>query len=168
MKNQIALVNDPNEFIAIMPYVSKHPSDYWYAMAPELKRRGELKMLVIDGKNEPCMSRPNLTAALVTIFLVERKRESGVSPGRNYKTYLMRDERNGMIKIGKSINPCCREKTLQSQEPSIKLFAVCAQNIESALHKEFADHRKRGEWFQLDQTQVDCIIKQHGFKRKNH
>src|SRR6185369_5934869 len=39
----------------------------------------------------------------------------------NY-VYLMLDERNGYIKIGRSTNPDRRESTLQSEQPATKLL----------------------------------------------
>tara|TARA_R110002050_G_scaffold10521_1_gene35996 strand:- start:292 stop:420 length:129 start_codon:yes stop_codon:yes gene_type:complete len=37
------------------------------------------------------------------------------------KTYLQKNTRNGLYKIGKSNNPKVREKTLQGEEPEIKM-----------------------------------------------
>lgn len=50
------------------------------------------------------------------------------------QTYLMKDENTGYVKIGVSINPQLRERTLQSQKPTISLFATikrenCTMNI---------------------------------------
>lgn len=82
--------------------------------------------------------------------------------GASFATYvyLMEDLRNGRIKIGKSTSPRKREKTLQSEEPNVQLrFAIpCEDAIEKELHGEFAMKRVRGEWFQLDKTQVLDLI----------
>jgi len=78
--------------------------------------------------------------------------------------YLMLDSKNGYYKIGISNEPEWREKTLQSEKPSIKLIAAkkfinrrIAANIEKALHDSYSHRRKRGEWFQLDQEDIDEI-----------
>lgn len=80
------------------------------------------------------------------------------------KTYLIKDERNGFIKIGKAINPRIRESTLQSEMPLMVLIAICEDDIESLLHKKFYKQRKRGEWFKLSTDQLLDLIKEHGFK----
>jgi len=78
--------------------------------------------------------------------------------------YLMLDRKNGYYKIGISNEPEWREKTLQSEKPSIKLIAAkkfvnrrMTANIEKALHDSYSHRRKRGEWFQLDQEDIDEI-----------
>ncbi|MEI7987362.1 MAG: GIY-YIG nuclease family protein, partial [Armatimonadota bacterium] len=75
--------------------------------------------------------------------------------------YLMEDLRNGSIKIGKSSSPRKREKTLQSEEPSIHLrFAIpCKDKVEKELHNEFAMKRLRGEWFQLESAELLDLIR---------
>jgi hypothetical protein len=65
----------------------------------------------------------------------------------------MKDNTTGLYKIGKSKNPEYREKTLQSEKPTIKMIKVFESDIESDLHKEFADVRVRGEWFKLNRVQ---------------
>ena len=74
-----------------------------------------------------------------------------------YKTYLMKDNSTGYYKIGRSIDPIHREKTLQCEKPSIKLVKVWDNNIELKLHKEYASQRLRGEWFKLSPIQVKYI-----------
>ncbi len=79
--------------------------------------------------------------------------------------YLMRDNSNGYHKIGISNTPEYREKTLQSEKPSIEML-VCkkfptrkiAEAIESALHTAYSQQRIRGEWFNLDNVDVAAII----------
>jgi hypothetical protein len=75
-------------------------------------------------------------------------------------TYLMEDTRNGLIKIGKSKNPERREKTLQSEVPSVELrIAVPTESdFESELHREFDHFRRRGEWFALTSAEVKTLI----------
>lgn len=73
-----------------------------------------------------------------------------IEPGQDY-LYLMVNTETGLIKIGRSINPIYRERTLHSQEPSIHLIAIwrCGQEIEKQLHGKFNHKRQRGEWFSL-------------------
>ena len=79
--------------------------------------------------------------------------------------YLMQDEINGYYKIGISNKPDYRERTLQSEKPSIKLIACkkyptrkIAASIESALHTAYNQQHLRGEWFNLDEADVAAII----------
>lgn len=79
--------------------------------------------------------------------------------------YLMRDNTNGYHKIGISNKPEYREKTLQSEKPSIEMLACkkfptrkIAEAIESALHTAYSQQRIRGEWFNLDDEDVAAII----------
>ena len=85
--------------------------------------------------------------------------------GTSCFVYLMKDETNGFYKIGISNKPEYRERTLQSEKPTIVLLKskeyptrTIAEAIESALHKAFGEKRLRGEWFELDSKEVDDII----------
>lgn len=78
--------------------------------------------------------------------------------------YLMHDTTNGYYKIGISNNPDYRERTLQSEKPTIdmiisKKFPIrkIAESIEKALHDTYSKKRLRGEWFELDQKDVEHI-----------
>lgn len=79
--------------------------------------------------------------------------------------YLMCDTSNGYFKIGISNNPEYRERTLQSEKPTIeKLCAkeypnrAIASAIERALHKTYESKHIRGEWFMLDADDVNAIM----------
>ena len=79
--------------------------------------------------------------------------------------YLMLDKNTGFYKIGISNDPQYRERTLQSEKPTIEMICnkcyptrVIAVAIESALHNAFSDKRVRGEWFALNETEVEQII----------
>tara|TARA_R110000782_G_scaffold68732_1_gene138369 strand:+ start:189 stop:776 length:588 start_codon:yes stop_codon:yes gene_type:complete len=77
------------------------------------------------------------------------------------KTYLIKDNINGLYKIGYSINPKQREKTLQSEKPDIKIVKIWNKDIEKQLHKSYKEHRIRGEWFKLNQIQVKFICSKY-------
>ena len=76
----------------------------------------------------------------------------------------MKDFNTGYYKIGISNSPEYREKTLQSEKPTIEM--ICnkkyvsrrmALSFEQALHKTFSKKRVRGEWFELNQNDVEEI-----------
>ena len=92
--------------------------------------------------------------------------KNSLNSGINQKTYLMRDSNTGLIKIGKAVDPKFRERTLQSEKPTISLFAVCDNLVERELHKKYNDKRVRGEWFKLGEDEVSKIITTYNFKNK--
>ena len=78
--------------------------------------------------------------------------------------YIMHDEVNNFYKIGISNKPKYRERTLQSEKPSITLIKAkkfptraIAKAFESALHTTYSNKHKRGEWFELDEQDVNQI-----------
>lgn len=79
--------------------------------------------------------------------------------------YLMIDTTNNFHKIGISNKPEYREKTLQADKPTIELIVSkrfpnrkIAESIEKSLHLTFKEKRIRGEWFELDNNEVDDVI----------
>lgn len=139
----------------------------------------------IDGKNESIWT-PSIIASFVlrkyvlafcnelkerNIEVVHHKtkgfvNEDTISIEPCY-VYLMHDTTNDYYKIGISNNPEYREKTLQSEKPTIEMICCkeypirsIAEAFEAALHKTFAGKRIRGEWFSLTQTDV-IILKKH-------
>jgi hypothetical protein len=78
--------------------------------------------------------------------------------------YLMKNKRNGYIKIGVSQNPVFREKTLQSEEPEVELIFKTGllengEGQELHLHTSYSQKRLRGEWFNLSSQDCESIIK---------
>jgi hypothetical protein len=76
------------------------------------------------------------------------------------RVYLIRNEVNGFVKIGFSVQPDLREKTLQAEEPTLVLIGSIAGTVrtEHALHNAYADQRIRGEWFNLTETDIREIL----------
>jgi hypothetical protein len=95
------------------------------------------------------------------IPLSKRKKDHNgewvLKPVKENKTYLMKDNHSGMYKIGFSNNPKKRERTLQSEKPSINMVKVWDKNIERELHILYSEFRIRGEWFSLSKLQVKYI-----------
>jgi len=81
------------------------------------------------------------------------------------KIYLMFNPRNGYTKIGRSIKPEFREKTLQGEDPEIEIIALwnSPKSTEKELQDKFIEKRIRGEWFDLrisDLLEIKEIMKQ--------
>ena len=79
--------------------------------------------------------------------------------------YLMMDTVNGFFKIGISVDPSYRERTLQSEKPTIELIASksyvnrsIATAIEKGLHEAFIQKRLSGEWFERSDKDLKDII----------
>ena len=81
----------------------------------------------------------------------------------NQKTYLMKDSNTGYTKIGKAVDPKFRERTLQSEKPTISLFAVSDSLVEDELHRKYESKRIRGEWFKLEEKDVEEILRSYKF-----
>lgn len=70
--------------------------------------------------------------------------------------YVMIDKNTGYYKIGRSVNPKHRERTLQSEKPTIEMLFNYKAIIshEKELHNMFKDKRIRGEWFDLSGSDI--------------
>jgi hypothetical protein len=75
------------------------------------------------------------------------------------KIYIMKDNHTGHYKIGRSDSPTKREATLLSQKSSIELIfhSEATPKIERSLHNLFEEKRVRGEWFELDNWDLELI-----------
>jgi Meiotically up-regulated gene 113 len=65
-------------------------------------------------------------------------------------TYLIGAEGSHLVKIGYAVDPKKRLAMLQTGQPlTLSLLWSCHGDHEQALHRRFAEHRVRGEWFDL-------------------
>lgn len=73
--------------------------------------------------------------------------------------YLMFDSNLNAYKIGHSKTPKIRETTLQAEKPTIEMLFYFSgtTKTEKDLHAKFAEKRMRGEWFKLDQSDINWI-----------
>lgn len=91
----------------------------------------------------------------------EREYNKSIKKFKPQVCYIMKNKSNGYYKIGKANNPLQREKTLQSEEPSVELVKIFKKDYESELHNKYKKQRKRGEWFDLNKVQVKYICKHY-------
>lgn len=99
--------------------------------------------------------------------LIDRSELTAIEKNINEEcfVYLMIDTTNNFHKIGISNNPKYREKTLQSDKPTIELLYAkvfpnrkIAENLEKTLHEVYSHKRLRGEWFELNNDEINEII----------
>jgi len=81
-----------------------------------------------------------------------------------YDVYLMQDLSTKHFKIGMSKYSGFREKTLQSQKPSVVMLGSKsfpskkeAYHFEQKMHAKYEDKRLRGEWFDLSASNLQEI-----------
>ena len=108
----------------------------------------------------------NANANRLRTYLEGKKKIVNLRIEGNYvnydqKTYIMYDPYYELFKIGKSVNPESRRKSLAN--PDIKLIAVHPQDIEVKLHNEYSGFRKFGEWFDLGLQLAHEIIEKYSF-----
>lgn len=122
----------------------------------------ELKMF--EGKSAvAASSRPMKVVRLIDKVdfyreLFENNYKLEAEKDKEY-VYLMVNEDTSLIKIGTSKKPHFREKTLQSQEPTIFIIALwcCDKILERQLHAKYSKNRVRGEWFRLKLRDLEDI-----------
>lgn len=91
--------------------------------------------------------------------LLQCQQKKQPKPCKRGYVYLMRDSNLNCYKIGFSSNPSYREQTLQAQKPTIELLYTWKGSLqdEKQLHARFNDKRIRGEWFDLQATDIEEI-----------
>lgn len=118
-----------------------------------------LRWKILLGENYPAHAKMLDAALTVALFAsataipslmlgnktVESRKKSCVS------TYIVQSKESGLIKIGRSISPEERIKSLQTGAGcQLQVLAIVREDIEAKLHKQFRDLRTFGEWFTDD------------------
>lgn len=85
----------------------------------------------------------------------------GLSKTDAFKTYLIKDEETGLIKIGKSKDIFTRIKTIPGD--TLELIAYSERDIEVLLHRLYQHKRIKGEWFNLTKADVSNIVRKFDF-----
>ena len=139
------------------------------------KRRYLCRIMIEDTFNGGEYIRVMGGNKFTTLFLLSRVFVDDVdADNRTYYTYLMTDENNGSTKIGFSSNPQYRERTLQSEKPSIVLKKQIpfhteseARNLESKLHQRYKNkgYGLRGEWFNLPYKEIVELLNEFDWRK---
>ena len=119
--------------------------------------RNRLSLLAEEAKREAENRRQSIEAELEGKRQEEAARKASEDLERLRRTkfgtfiYVMEDLRTGRFKIGRSMTPNKRERTLQAEVPEVvlRLSVPADEGHENELHCHFASKRIRGEWFEL-------------------
>lgn len=112
-----------------------------------------------------CQYKNALSSCGIELTLIPKNTiENNLKSNKSCYVYLMRDDANGYYKIGISNTPQYRERTLQSEKPTISLIVAkefpirsIAEAFEFALHKTYENKRLRGEWFDLSPEDAEVL-----------
>jgi hypothetical protein len=106
--------------------------------------------------------RECISALKWRIEVLERADEERIKRAKRPSyVYMMIDQRNGRYKIGRSIDPCKRERTLQSEVPETELMGYCLEGrgiSEKILHRRYKLRKVRGEWYNLLASEVKEVL----------
>lgn len=138
----------------IPTYCEFNPDTDWWGIH-------STKMPTVSGNIVDCNNRilfESQRVEITNLNIIDEKAKAKEQMDFTY-VYLMIDKNTGYYKIGRSKNPTIREKTLQSEKPTIELlhkFDAISKD-EKTLHEMFNEKRVRGEWFDLSGSDVKVI-----------
>lgn len=76
--------------------------------------------------------------------------------------YLARSDASGLVKIGSSLYPKERIRTLRCADPTIVLIdsfpTIDMPFLEGMVHRHLRQHHVRGEWFDLSEDVLHEVI----------
>lgn len=131
-----------------------------------------LRIQYSDAENGNKFMRVNGNHAGVTLFEVTMVDVTSTEIEQPCYVYLMTNERNGYTKIGLANVPKYRERTLQSEEPTIILKKQLkldnrsdAFAMESELHIRYKDYRVRGEWYNLSDKMLVELLNDYDWRK---
>lgn len=135
---------DPEE-IDYMIEVLNRTKQFYYDNQNYIKYHEELKQNIHQEKIDSVKEKIN-----------RKKRK-----GSETNIYIMIDDQTGHYKIGRSVSPLKREATLLSQKSSIRLlfYFPSFSKVEIFIHEMFENKRVRGEWFELNNEDLELIKK---------
>lgn len=88
------------------------------------------------------------------------------SGGRTQYVYLMRRERDGMLKIGTSLDPVQRRSAVEGESGcpvELLTWFVGGTDVERDLHERFREYQHIGEWF-ADSSEIREYFQARGEK----
>lgn len=143
----------------------------WLGSSPDNDRKTRFELFLLYKDLNPksinerihlyMINEDNYIDSLINGLKAKKRKEffTMVKEEFNY-IYILFNHDTKLYKIGFSKETEHREATLQSKEPNIKLLHkwIASKKIETQLHKIFKDKRVRGEWFNLEESDINEII----------
>jgi hypothetical protein len=114
---------------------------------------GEIQLMVSSIAQSSPTAKQIRNAECFQMILGAEARAEGLSQsdsegGVTTKTYIIRKQGTCEVKIGRSMQVEKRIRNLETQSgANLEVLAVIPKNIESMLHRQFAEFRTVGEWF---------------------
>lgn len=111
----------------------------------------------VSSEDSPC-DACQATGRLPNDLFEEKLREAAAIVGM---VYFIRDDANGRIKIGTSLNPLGRLRELQTGNGTrLRLMSISpgGRAAERSYHKTFAARRLIGEWFDDSDRSITRIL----------
>lgn len=80
-------------------------------------------------------------------------------------TYIVKDSRSNIYKIGQTSNLKQRINSIKTSNIYIEFIGCVNKDIELELHNKYSNSRilETREWFKLSKSQIDSIITNYGF-----
>ena len=130
----------------------------------ELEKQDEDAVGQISARINARIRATKLTAEAKELMSFSRSGKRRKNPTRKQSLYLFKNKNNGYYKIGISIHPEQRIRTLQAEEPDIQVIKSwpALGDMEKFWHSHFFDARLRGEWFKLTASQVRYMVSRMG------
>lgn len=165
IKNKIYLIKDIREAFEFNlssynfefgePYYFKVTNNHLYI--EKFKQRGEIYVTGYILNSNMIRLREYSEEDIKIRFLSEYIELN--SDNKQTFVYLILDKSTGYYKIGRSKNPKIRERTLQSEKPTLEMIvSFSGINLdEKNLHSLFKEKRIRGEWFDLSGSDIEKI-----------
>jgi hypothetical protein len=145
------LINDDKIYKVICAYDDYIQENFLYKKKlKKLKKKEKKRILDIL----PCVER---LGELKSNRIYYEKETPTKKQSKEKQCYIIKDHNTNLYKIGNSVDPKKRERTLQAEKPTIELIKVFNENHEKELHSIYSEHRVRGEWFRLSNIQVKYI-----------
>jgi hypothetical protein len=152
------------------PIINDYDTELTYTMPILYQNMDELNKYInivcdrniIKESNSICTQNANTILENTAINLPPEKLQQDVT--HEFIYFIIELPYNNNVKIGKSKNIEDRIKTLQTGNPNIlhayyKIYVPVSINLESSLHRHYAERRCNGEWFTFTINELDAEIK---------
>ena len=110
-----------------------------------------------------CQTLQHMTWTIIAVYGGCKTTCNNSHDAKVVKTYIIRNNTNGLIKIGQSRDVEQRVRSLSTTAGSeLEILCVIDENIEGELHRKFSSYRTTGEWFDDRDGRIMTYVNQLG------